>query len=126
MADDIVIDPRDRIGLSQAARPDAGAYSPRDIGRTAKLVGSAAVAAILSLSSPKLLAAPVGGVVASGGATISASGLVTTINQSTDRAVIDWSSFNLSVNETARFIVPSDSSATLNRITGGGVSTISG
>ena len=91
-----------------------------------KLVGSAAVAAILSLSSPKLLAAPLGGVVASGSATISASGLVTTINQSSDRAVIDWASFNLGTSETARFIVPSDSSATLNRITGGGVSTISG
>ncbi|MCX8500335.1 MAG: filamentous hemagglutinin N-terminal domain-containing protein, partial [Alphaproteobacteria bacterium] len=69
--------------------------------------------------------APVGGVVASGNATISASGLVTTVNQSTDRAVIDWSSFNLAQNETARFVVPSDSGATLNRISGG-VSTISG
>ena len=66
-----------------------------------------------------------GGVVASGAAAISASGLVTTINQSTDRAVIDWQSFNLAQNETARFVVPSDQSATLNRISGG-ISTISG
>ena len=87
---------------------------------------SVAVAAILSCLPHASRAAPVGGVVASGSASISASGLVTTINQSTDRAVIDWSSFNLAQNETARFVVPSDTGATLNRITAGGVSTISG
>ena len=86
---------------------------------------SVAVAAILSCLPHASRAAPLGGVVASGVATISAAGPVTTINQSTDRAVIDWRSFNLSPEETARFIVPSDSGATLNRITGG-VSTISG
>ena len=86
---------------------------------------SVAVAAILSIMPNPSRAAPVGGVVASGSASISASGLETTINQTSDRAVIDWQSFNLSHNETAHFNVPSDSSATLNRISGG-VSTISG
>ncbi|MCX8501036.1 MAG: filamentous hemagglutinin N-terminal domain-containing protein, partial [Alphaproteobacteria bacterium] len=71
-------------------------------------------------------AAPVGGIVASGSATISVSGSTTTITQTTDRAAIDWTSFNLSAAETANFTVPASSSATLNRITGGGVSTISG
>ncbi|MCX8501090.1 MAG: filamentous hemagglutinin N-terminal domain-containing protein, partial [Alphaproteobacteria bacterium] len=89
------------------------------------IASSVAVAAILSLSPHSSRAAPVGGVVASGTATISASGLVTTINQSTDRAVIDWTGFNLAQNETARFVVPSDSGATLNRVSGG-LSTISG
>ncbi|MCX8502163.1 MAG: filamentous hemagglutinin N-terminal domain-containing protein, partial [Alphaproteobacteria bacterium] len=91
-----------------------------------KVSTSVAMVALLTCLPQASRAAPVGGVVANGNATISASGLVTTVNQSTDRAVIDWQSFNLSQNETARFLVPSDSSATLNRITGGGVSTISG
>ncbi|MCX8500232.1 MAG: hypothetical protein ORO03_00840, partial [Alphaproteobacteria bacterium] len=86
---------------------------------------SVAMVALLTCMPQTSHAAPVGGVVGSGSATISASGLVTTINQSTDRAVIDWSSFNLAANETALFVVPSDSSATLNRISGG-LSTISG
>ncbi|MCX8501386.1 MAG: filamentous hemagglutinin N-terminal domain-containing protein, partial [Alphaproteobacteria bacterium] len=86
---------------------------------------SVAVAAILSCLPHASRAAPLSGVVASGGATISTSGAITTINQSTDRAVIDWTSFNLSQEETARFIVPSESGATLNRISGG-ASTISG
>ncbi|MCX8501108.1 MAG: filamentous hemagglutinin N-terminal domain-containing protein, partial [Alphaproteobacteria bacterium] len=89
------------------------------------LITSVAVAAVLSLVPQVSRAAPLGGQVASGSATISASGLVTTVNQSTDRAVIDWQSFNLGQNETARFVVPSDQGATLNRISGG-LSTISG
>ncbi|MCX8500411.1 MAG: filamentous hemagglutinin N-terminal domain-containing protein, partial [Alphaproteobacteria bacterium] len=79
----------------------------------------------MSLLPAASRAAPLGGQIATGSATISASGLVTTINQSTDRAVIDWSSFNLSQNESAEFIVPSSTAATLNRISGG-ISTISG
>ncbi|MCX8501327.1 MAG: filamentous hemagglutinin N-terminal domain-containing protein, partial [Alphaproteobacteria bacterium] len=97
-------------------------YSSKFVGIGACLCS---VAAILSCLPNYSHAAPVGGVVGSGSATISASGLVTTVNQSTDRAVIDWSSFNLAQNETARFVVPSDTSATLNRISGG-LTTISG
>ncbi|MCX8502196.1 MAG: filamentous hemagglutinin N-terminal domain-containing protein, partial [Alphaproteobacteria bacterium] len=85
-----------------------------------------AIAALLSLAQTGALAAPVGGQVATGAASITANGAVTTVLQASDRAVIDWSSFNLAAGETARFIVPNSSSATLNRIVGGGVSTISG
>ena len=89
-----------------------------------------AVAALLSLTPSQARAAPQGGQVASGMATIGVSGgvsgTVTTVLQASDRAVLDWSSFDLAVGETARFIVPNSSSATLNRITGGGVSRISG
>ncbi|MCX8500194.1 MAG: filamentous hemagglutinin N-terminal domain-containing protein, partial [Alphaproteobacteria bacterium] len=90
------------------------------------LSSSVAIVALLSLMPGHGQAAPLGGQVASGAAAISANGAITTIHQSSDRAVIDWQSFNLSQNETARFVVPSDSSATLNRISGGGASTISG
>ncbi|MCX8502149.1 MAG: filamentous hemagglutinin N-terminal domain-containing protein, partial [Alphaproteobacteria bacterium] len=94
--------------------------------KVARVLGySVAAAALMSLFPSISRAAPVNGVVASGAATISAVGAITTIHQATDRAVIDWSSFNLSQNETARFVVPNDTSATLNRISGG-LSTISG
>ena len=98
--------------------------------RLRRILMASASAALMVLASAvsggKLRAAPVGGTVASGSATISVSGATTTINQSSDRAAIDWTSFNLTATETANFVVPASSSATLNRITGGGVSTISG
>ncbi|MCX8501454.1 MAG: filamentous hemagglutinin N-terminal domain-containing protein, partial [Alphaproteobacteria bacterium] len=93
--------------------------------RSRSLVESVAMAAILGLFSSASHAAPAGGVVAGGSATISSSGAVTTISQDSDRAVIDWQAFNLSEGETARFFVPNSTSATLNRISGG-IATISG
>ena len=88
---------------------------------------SAALMVLASAAGTKLRAAPLGGTVASGSATIVATNAsTTTITQTSDRAAIDWTSFNLTATETANFVVPNSTSATLNRITGGGVSTISG
>ncbi|MDI9409083.1 MAG: filamentous hemagglutinin N-terminal domain-containing protein, partial [Candidatus Pacebacteria bacterium] len=92
----------------------------------ARLVGSAAVAAILSLTPNQASAAPQGGSVASGAAIISTGGTSTIVTQSTDRAVIDWQSFNLSQNESVEFKVPTNTSATLNRINDLRPSVISG
>jgi len=59
---------------------------------------------------------PTGGAVAAGTATISNAALTTTVNQATDKAIINWSSFNIAPNETTTFNQPAVSSATLNRI----------
>ncbi|MCD6040161.1 MAG: hxuA 2, partial [Gammaproteobacteria bacterium] len=60
---------------------------------------------------------PEGGVVAAGSATITAPATNTVqINQSTDKAIINWQSFNISSQETTQFIQPNASSITLNRI----------
>jgi filamentous hemagglutinin family protein len=48
------------------------------------------------------------------------------IHQSTPRAVIDWHSFNVGKGEAVHFMQPSQAAATLNRVTGGGVSQILG
>ena len=70
---------------------------------------------------------PLGGKVAAGQASIDNSQKnQTIINQATDRAVIDWDSFNIGAKETTRFVQPSSSSATLNRIHSGSPSEILG
>ncbi|MDI9409443.1 MAG: filamentous hemagglutinin N-terminal domain-containing protein, partial [Candidatus Pacebacteria bacterium] len=92
----------------------------------ARLVGSAAVAAILSLTPNQASAAPQGGTIASGAAIISTGASSTIVTQSSDRAVIDWQSFNLAANESVEFKVPTNTSATLNRINDSRPSTISG
>lgn len=59
---------------------------------------------------------PAGGNVTSGSANISANGTTLTVTQNTNRAVIDWQSFDIAANETTNFVQPSASSMTLNRI----------
>ncbi|MBS0359199.1 MAG: filamentous hemagglutinin, partial [Proteobacteria bacterium] len=59
------------------------------------------------------------GTVVGGAASISQSGNTTTINQTSQNAVINWQSFNTNQNETAQFIQPNASSAALNRIMNG-------
>ncbi len=61
---------------------------------------------------------PQNGTVFSGAATGSVSGNQLTINQSTARAVIDWSSFNIDAGKAVQFIQPGTASAVLNRVTG--------
>ncbi|MCD8494206.1 MAG: filamentous hemagglutinin N-terminal domain-containing protein [Alphaproteobacteria bacterium] len=73
------------------------------------------VAALLSATAPAL-AAPQGGVVNAGNASISQTGPKTDIYQSTGKAVIDWQSFDIAPNEHTEFHQPSSSSLTLNRI----------
>ncbi len=70
---------------------------------------------------------PTGGIVVLGDAQIQ-NGVpgLTTIHQQTDRAVIDWSSFNIGSGEHTNFIVPDVNSATLNRVLEGGTSLLNG
>ncbi len=59
---------------------------------------------------------PAGGTVTSGSASISSAGSTVTINQTTGRATIDWSSFDIAKGETTTFVQPGSNSMTLNRI----------
>ena len=42
-----------------------------------------------------------------------------TVNQSTDKAIINWNTFDIGNGETTTFVQPSANSVTLNRVTGG-------
>lgn len=79
-----------------------------------------------SIFSPLALANPEGGVVSSGAATIQSSANRVDIRQSSDRAVIDWRSFNIERGETTQFHQPSSSSLTVNRINDANPSRILG
>lgn len=80
--------------------------------------------AVLEISSS---ANPTGGVVIQGDATIlNGTAGLTTIQQQTDRAIINWSSFSIASGEHTQFIVPSATSATLNRVLNGGPSLLDG
>lgn len=72
------------------------------------------------------LAGPSGGTIVSGGGTISQSGNTSTINQSTDRLIIEWDSFDTNANESVRFNQPNVSSSVLNRVLSGQATTFDG
>ena len=74
----------------------------------------------LIFPAPIAFAAPQGGKVVGGSANIHQSGTTTTINQSSDRAIINWHSFDIGKNEAVRHNMPSTKSAGLHRVVGGG------
>src|SRR5436305_3906924 len=66
------------------------------------------------------LAGPNGGVVVGGSAHINNQGTANvTINQFSDKAIINWNLFNIGVGEKTTFIQPSANAIALNRIVGG-------
>lgn len=84
------------------------------------------VVSALLVGSSMSYASPSGGTVTTGSATINQSGTVTTINQSSNKASINWQSFSIAPSETVNFVQPSASSVTLNRVVGATQSLIEG
>jgi filamentous hemagglutinin family protein len=80
----------------------------------------------LALNPVLASAAPQGGAVAGGSATINQAGNTTTIQQTTSRAVINWQGFDIGAGEAVNFQQPSSSAIALNRLTSGGASQIHG
>lgn len=83
-----------------------------------KLLFASSALAPLALASA--LANPQGPQIVGGTASVQGTGTSTvTVTQSTDKAIINWNTFNIGAGETTKFIQPSSTSAVLNRVTGG-------
>jgi filamentous hemagglutinin family protein len=79
--------------------------------------GGALAFGLAALTSSPVAANPQGGMASAGAATIGGQGSpVLQVNQTSDRAVIDWKSFNIAPGERTQFQQPSVTSAILNRI----------
>lgn len=64
-------------------------------------------------------ALPTGGVVAAGQASISQTGAAMQVQQTSQRAVINWGTYNIGQNASVNYVQPSSTSSTLNRIANG-------
>jgi hypothetical protein len=62
------------------------------------------------------LANPVLNSVTSGNVTVQQNGNTTTVNQSTQQAIIQWNSFNIAAQEKTQFVQPNANSVALNRV----------
>ena len=79
------------------------------------------------IAATRAFANPDGGQVVSGSATITQIDPKTlTINQQTDKAIINWRNFSIGAGEHTKFVQPSAASAVLNRVTSSQVSQILG
>jgi len=93
-----------RQSFALKALPAAAALLFAQPGWTVDIVGAAGL--------------PQNGTVFSGTASGSVAGNQMTINQATDRAVVDWASFNINPGKAVQILQPNAASAILNRING--------
>src|SRR4029077_9561949 len=76
--------------------------------------------ALVPIGALPALAGPNGGVVVGGSATIQRQGSANvTVNQFSDKAIINWNLFNIGVGEKTTFNQPNSNSIALNRVVGG-------
>ena len=109
---------RNKSSLYYGIKRGAGVAKYSGLLATTCLVG-------LAVTQNKAMAAPTGGNVVGGNANITVSGTQTNINQTTNRAAIDWQSFSVAADESVNFTVP-NGGATLNRVVGSQASLIQG
>src|SRR5947209_1098562 len=109
--------PLTRPHFIRAPSPASG-RGERSIGRTGYATAFLTSMALVVLPAAAS-AGPNGGSVVGGSATISNPGSANvTINQFSDKAIINWNLFNIGVGEKTTFIQPSANAIALNRIIG--------
>src|SRR5689334_17736864 len=87
---------------------------------------AAAVSIALASAASPAQAAPTGGEVLAGNATITSSPGNTTIHQSSQNAALTWQSFDIGAGESVQFVQPNGQSVALNRVLGPDPSNILG
>lgn len=97
-------------------------------GRTSTLLVGASGLLLFSLAPLHAqVVMPSNPVVTQGGISIQqTTPSITTITQSTQKAVINWNSFSIGSGNTVQFNLPGSSAIVVNRVTGGGLSQIDG
>jgi filamentous hemagglutinin family protein len=90
------------------------------------LKASASLSAMLMVLASPAIANPTGGAVSTGSASISTSSKTTTIDQTSEDVVIDWSSFNVGSGQTTNFEQPNAQAIAVNRIGGNDPSRVMG
>ncbi len=123
------------------SRPARGkrSRSGASLGPTAWILGSALLGTVayaqppptpspasVAAAAPAPLTLPSGGQVVAGHSTITQHGATLDITQSTQRAIIDWQTFNVGAGAQVDFIQPNASAVSLDRVVGGNLSQIEG
>jgi filamentous hemagglutinin family protein len=116
--DDVMLRP---ISLGQRLRASTALQAV-----AAAVLLAAPLAPIPAAAQLSPTAHPTGGSVVAGQASIGQSGNTTTVGQSSERAAVNWNSFNVGSQSTVQFQQPNASAVTLNRVVGSNPSEIAG
>jgi filamentous hemagglutinin family protein len=98
----------------------------RHSSRPPRFSRNALSAAVLSALASMAQALPQGGNVAAGSGSITSAGSNLTVNQGTQKLIVDWQSFGIAAGESVQFVQPSASAVALNRVLGNNRSEIFG
>ncbi|WP_313433295.1 two-partner secretion domain-containing protein [Stutzerimonas nitrititolerans] len=114
-----------RTALAEATGISAGRGAGQPL--LGMVTAAASIYVLGSLLSASAWAAPSGGTVVAGNASIvQATPDTLNIVQGSNKAIINWQSFSIGAGETVNFQQPSSKSVTLNRVTGNDPSAIYG
>lgn len=114
-----------RTALAEATGISAGRGAGQPL--LGLVTAAASIYVLGSLLSASAWAAPSGGTVVAGNASIvQATPDTLNIVQGSNKAIINWQSFSIGAGETVNFQQPSSKSVTLNRVTGNDPSAIYG
>lgn len=110
---------------TRAVRPATRAVRPA-AALLAGVLGGVLAMPLAHAAPPAPTQLPTGAQVVAGQAMISQSGAAMTVSQSTDKAILNWQSFNIGASASVNFQQPSSSSVALNRVLGSDPSAIYG
>ena len=112
---------------SARGRGKSGSKATTTPAYIAQAIASVLIAAcVLPAAAIGLNTLPTGGQVSAGAASISSTANTLTVNQSSQRAAINWQSFSVGSGATVNFVQPNASSVILNRVVGNEQSVIAG
>ena len=119
---------RHRAASVAAAQPVGWLLRQRRDLLASTALGASAVLLLAcpAVAQPAPGARPQGGAVVAGSASISQTAARTNVAQTSQRAAVDWRSFDVGSGHTVAFQQPNASSVTLNRVTGPDPSQIAG
>jgi filamentous hemagglutinin family protein len=120
----VAVNSRDYAAIDRHVKPESSPFSLKSL-RT-PLLATTAICAVIIVAHPASAQSPTGGAVVAGAAGIAQAGAVTTINQSSQKAIINWQGFSVGAQNTVNFNQPNSSAATLNRVIGNERSVIDG
>ncbi len=117
----------DNVLSSGSPSRDGGRFGKRGLLAQTFLAGATGVAFLVFAQSSPVLAGPEGATVVSGSVVIKGEGTkAVTIEQASQRAIIDWRGYSINVDESVTYRQPGATSISLNRVTGGDPSHILG
>ena len=122
------------LGMLVPASEVARSHTCKASGSRARQLRRALVAAVMSsfilnqafAAPPAVTALPTAGVITSGTGNIATVGSAMTVNQRTNKMIVNWGGFNVGSSASVNFVQPGRSASVLNRIGGSDPSQIYG